>query len=247
MKDGVYEVLKVMEKTPIHLKEHVRRFRESLKKKDIKLAESDQEIMERTHQFIKDSQKSKSIIRWVATKDGKGKGGFLTMDEIVLREPNERERQEGIRVKTLQKERKNPTVKNISQSYKHLLEEPEYQGIFELLLYDREGFIREGTRSNAFFLIGHALHTAPAQSVLPGITRTHVMAICRRLGVKVVEDFVSVRDLAQVTGAFLTGTAINVLKIRQIDDRILPESPALLDTLMKEYDKDLQKEIEGLE
>lgn len=79
------------------------------------------------------------------------------------------------------------------------------EGYDEILMVDEEGLVREGGITNVFFVSGDGLVT-PASGVLPGIARELVIRACAALGVKCELREVSVDELADFDGMFMTNS-----------------------------------------
>lgn len=69
-----------------------------------------------------------------------------------------------------------------------------------------------------FFVKEKKIYTAPKGAVLLGITRQHIMEVCKELNIEVVEENIHVDDLQTLNGAFMSGTSVNVLPISTIDN-----------------------------
>ncbi len=102
---------------------------------------------------------------------------------------------------------------------------------------NREGRITEGSRSNVFFVKDGCFVTAPAEEVLPGITRQKVIELLAGSGYALKEHSLSAAELPQVQAAFLTGTSPKILPIRSIGDLTLPVDNAGVAYLQNEYNK----------
>lgn len=96
--------------------------------------------------------------------------------------------------------------------------EARNRGYDEALLLDMNGFVAEGPGANFFFEKNGALFTAPAGSILRGITRNTIIELAREAGIVVTEKFFTPAELAGATGAFFTGTAAEVVGIAAIDE-----------------------------
>lgn len=94
------------------------------------------------------------------------------------------------------------------------------KGYDEALLLDMNGFVAEGPGSNFFYEKGGELYTAPAGSILKGITRATVIALAREAGIRVHEKFFRPEELQEAEGAFLTGTAAEVVGVSSIDSHV---------------------------
>ncbi|MCW8863048.1 MAG: aminotransferase class IV, partial [Rhodospirillales bacterium] len=92
-------------------------------------------------------------------------------------------------------------------------------GAYEAWMVDGEGFVTEGTSSNAWIvndrkeLVTRNLSNA----ILPGITRQAVSEIARREGVVMVERPFTVKEAQEAVEAFLTSTTSFVRPVSDID------------------------------
>lgn len=73
-------------------------------------------------------------------------------------------------------------------------------------MLDVDGFVSETNATNLFMVKEGAVATPTADSCLPGITRATVMALCKDLGLQVVERRVSLAELHAADEVFTTGT-----------------------------------------
>lgn len=94
------------------------------------------------------------------------------------------------------------------------------KGYDEALLLDMNGFVAEGPGSNFFFEKNGELHTAPSGSILSGITRNTIIDLAREAGITVNERFFLPEELKTAEGAFLTGTAAEVVGVSSIGDHV---------------------------
>jgi branched-chain amino acid aminotransferase len=78
--------------------------------------------------------------------------------------------------------------------------------------------ITEGSRSNIFFVKGEILVTAPDNLILNGITRKHILEICRNNYIPVELRCVDAGDISEYDSVFMTGTSPMVLPFNRIDD-----------------------------
>lgn len=116
-------------------------------------------------------------------------------------------------------------------------QEAKDKGYDEALLLDVDGFVAEGPGANIFFEKDGVLHTPQLGSILPGITRATVLEICNELGIGVVERRISPEEIKGVDGAFMCGTAAEVIGIESLDDVAFtrPWKETLGATIQKAY------------
>lgn len=94
------------------------------------------------------------------------------------------------------------------------------QGAFEAWMMDEQGFITEGSASNAWIINkDHELITRQRdQSILSGITRRAVLELVERENLKLIERPFSRQEAQEATEAFITACSITVMPVVKIDD-----------------------------
>lgn len=96
-------------------------------------------------------------------------------------------------------------------------------GAEEALLLDNEGYVAEGSGENIFIVRNGELHTPELTSCLAGITRATIMDFAKDLGLVVKERRITRDEVYIAEEAFFTGTAAEVLPIRELDGRQIGE------------------------
>ena len=97
-------------------------------------------------------------------------------------------------------------------------------GYDEAVMLNRHGFVSQGSGENIFAVRGGRLCTPPlSDGVLEGITRDTVMRIAASLDIEVREQSLTRSDLYVADEAFFSGTAAEVVPIREIDDHRIGE------------------------
>jgi len=96
----------------------------------------------------------------------------------------------------------------------------------EVLLRGRNGEALESTRANLFAVVGRALYTAPAHTVLPGVARQLVLEIARAGRIFTLECAASALELADASELFLTNAVRGVRPVASLDGRVLPHPAA---------------------
>ena len=92
-------------------------------------------------------------------------------------------------------------------------------GCDEALLLDNEGYVAEGSGENIFIVRDGLLHTPELTSCLDGITRDTVFHLAREADLEIVERRITRDEVYICDEAFFTGTAAEVLPIRELDGR----------------------------
>jgi branched-chain amino acid aminotransferase len=95
-------------------------------------------------------------------------------------------------------------------------------GYEEAILLDDRGQVCEGTGENIFIVWeGRIVTPPPAASILDGITRKSAIQIARDLGIEVIERDVARAELYLADEVFMTGTAAELVPVREIDDHMI--------------------------
>jgi branched-chain amino acid aminotransferase len=92
-------------------------------------------------------------------------------------------------------------------------------GYDEAILLDDKGHVCEGSGENLYVIADGTIVTPPqTASILDGITRRSVIEIARDLGHPVLERDVARAELYLADEVFCSGTAAEIVPIRQVDD-----------------------------
>lgn len=114
------------------------------------------------------------------------------------------------------------TAKSTGQYLNSILavRDAEARGFDEAILLDMHGNLAEGAVENLFLVRGNKLLTNDEHSsILLGITRASVIEIARHLGYAVEIGTLTLDDLLGADEVFLTGTAIEIVPVAEVDGR----------------------------
>ncbi len=116
----------------------------------------------------------------------------------------------------------------------------EAKGYSDALMLDYRGRIAEATGANIFLVQEGVLHTPVPDCILDGITRRTVIALAKDCGYQVIERPIMPEELARTQEVFITGTAVEVTPVAEIDDfRFTPGE--ITKRLMEAYDALVQQ------
>lgn len=213
---AVYEVVKVVQGVPLFLEEHMERMRNSGHASGIALRKEDREILDEISTLVERNECPETNAKLVCARVGEEEI-FLTY-LIATEDPGPQGLSLGVHTILLRAERKDPHVKRVSSSFRDRVRDAmDKAGAYETLLVDGDGFITEGVRSNLFFVKGGNLCTPPSERVLLGVTRRHVVQICKTSGIEIREERLHRGEVEGIEAAFLTGTTVDVMPIGTIE------------------------------
>ena len=99
---------------------------------------------------------------------------------------------------------------------KHIAEK---NGFDDSLMLDSNGYVAESTGANIFLVKNNKLYTPVADCFLNGITRQTVIDLARKNNINVTEKRIYPKELFNADEIFLTGTAVEITPISQIDKK----------------------------
>lgn len=90
--------------------------------------------------------------------------------------------------------------------------------LLEVIMLNLEGSVTEGSGDNLFVVSGGRLHTPPSGAgILEGVTRRFVMdTLAPAEGIEVIERDLTLDDVTGADELFLTGTAAEMIAVREI-------------------------------
>ncbi len=89
---------------------------------------------------------------------------------------------------------------------------------YEAFFLTADKLVLEGAVTNIFIILNRAVYTPSlSQNILPGVTRSAVVDLCRENDIKIREKKLHYRDLINAEEVFLTNSVIEVLPVKKID------------------------------
>ena len=225
--DGVYDAMFTIDRVPLQLDDHLRRFYRSAKRIDIDIPMDFDALRAMVLDFCRKVDSPDQMVYVQATR-GVGMRGhayrfagdkpslwvFVKPDYL---DPMDRD----YRCITMEDTRYfHCDIKTInllpSVIYTQRAEEA---GCDETILHRGER-VTECAHSNVHILKDGVLRTAPCDNlILPGITRAHRIAQCREMGIPVVEEPFTVQELMAADEVFFTSASALCCRGTEIDGR----------------------------
>lgn len=252
--DGVFEGIRAYSGRVFRLSEHIERLFDSAKAILLTIPHTPAEMEQIVLETCRKSEIRDGYIRLVVTRGV----GDLGLNPNKCPRPTvfciatgisiypERVYREGLKVVTAATQRigpaaLSPAIKSLNYLNQVLARiEGNLAGADELIVLNHEGHVAECTADNIFVVKKGRLLTPPVSAgALGGITRRAVMEIARELGMPAEEVNLTRYDLWVADEVFLTGTAAEVVPVREIDGRVIGAGtigPVTADILRKFHD-----------
>ncbi len=109
-------------------------------------------------------------------------------------------------------------------------------GYDEAIMLDAVGHVCEGSGENLFLVRDGVLYTPfPTDGVLEGITRDTVLRIAADEGIEARERTLARSDLVIADELFFTGTAAEIVPVREVDDHAIGEPGPVTRRMQQRY------------
>ncbi|WP_248927378.1 branched-chain-amino-acid transaminase [Paenibacillus hamazuiensis] len=138
----------------------------------------------------------------------------------------------------------NPKIKSLNYLNNILTKiQANLAGVGEAIMLNSQGYVAEGSSDNIFIVKRGVVYTPPCYcGALEGITRAAIMEICGRVGYTIKEEPFTLHDVYVADEVFFTGTAAEVIAVREVDARIIGTGKAgpITTHLLQEFRKIVQ-------
>jgi len=253
--DGVFEGIRAYNGIVFKLREHIDRLYQSAKAIMLEIPLEKEEMIKAVLETLRKNNLKDAYIRLVVTR-GKGDLGLdprkcskptiIIIAEPTIKLVKEEAKEKGITT-LISWVRRDPVdgtsheVKSLNYLNSILAKiEANNAGVDEAIMLTKEGYVSEGVGENIFIVKNGKIFTPPsAAGILPGITREVIIELAKKLGFEVLEKNITPYELFTADEAFFTGTAAEILPIREINKRkIGKEIPGeVTKILMKKFEE----------
>lgn len=252
--DGIYEVIGVYNKKSFRMKEHLERLERSAKNLQITLPysmeELDQkleELRERNH--FENGWIYVQITRGVAPRNHpfptpSPEPKLIGYTKEVSR-PSKESYENGVdAILTKDIRWLRCDIKSVNLLPNVLAKQEAIEkNCFEAILYREGGFVTEGSGTNVFMVKDNKIYTHPSNNyILNGITRQAVLELCKELEFEVIQERFDQDFLLQADEVFITGTYIDIVPIKKIDDKVIGKPGPITNMLRQRLQIKIEQE-----
>ena len=221
---SIFDFFRVREGVPIFLEDHLDRFEKSAQYLKLKIPVSRKVLIENIQHLIHKNGLKEASIRLLLT------GGYST-DGISSQKPNliimEHEFKaydpkvfsQGVRLLLHSFLRETPKIKTTNYLNLSLLVNTLKEKNAMEVLYYKKNKISECARSNFFIVKNNTIFT-PKKKILKGITRKNIIRVAKN-NFPLIQQNIKLKDLTDVTEAFISSTTKGIMPVIQIGDQII--------------------------
>jgi D-alanine transaminase len=229
--DGIYEVVRVYDKKPFMIEEHLDRFEHSAEAILLKLPYTREQLKEIISQGIERSEEDHVDVYFQVTRGIAPRLHFFPDVPAVFsmivkpsRQIDPVKKQNGVSVTLLDDERwSNCYIKSLNLLPNVLAKQIAVNKGSEEAILVKNGYVTEGSSSNIFVIKNNTLYTTPAtKGILHGITRKAVFKLAEKHNISIKEENFTPDFLKSADEAFITSTTAEILPIHTVDETALP-------------------------
>lgn len=234
--DGVFEGIRVYNGNIFRLDPHLKRLFESAQSIMLRIPYTKEEMTQLIVETVRKNELQSAYIRVVVSR-GKGNLGLdpsscshpnvIIIAEELTMYPKEFY-ENGIKIASVASRRNRPDVlspqiKSLNYLNNILVKlEANQAGVQEALMLNDQGYVTEGSADNIFIVKNNCIYTPPVYlGALEGITRNAIIDVARSKGYEVKEAPFGRHDVYVADEVFLTGTAVEVIAVIDVDGRTI--------------------------
>ncbi|CAM3946908.1 branched-chain-amino-acid transaminase [Alkalicoccus chagannorensis] len=259
--DGVFEGIRAYSGNIFKLDEHISRLYDSAQSIMLTIPYTKEEMQQIIVETIRRNKLDSAYIRVVVSRGA----GNLGLDPSNCSRPNviviaeklalfpAELYERGLKMGSVASRRNrpdvlSPQVKSLNYLNNVLVKlEANQAGVDEALMLNDQGYVTEGSADNIFIVKNGRIITPPVYlGALEGITRNAIIDIADGLGYSVSETPFTRHDVYTADEVFLTGTAVEVIAVVDVDGRTVADGQpgAVTNHLLREFRKVV--EIDGI-
>ncbi|MDG0871735.1 branched-chain-amino-acid transaminase [Paenibacillus thiaminolyticus] len=239
--DGIFEGIRVYSGNIFKCREHLERLYDSAKSIMLDIPLPLEEMQDAMVETIRRNELRDGYIRLIVSR-GAGNLGLdprrcpqasviIIVEQLAIY-PEEAYRN-GLRTVSVSQRRNipdalNPKIKSLNYLNNILVKiQANLADVGEAIMLNAQGYVAEGSSDNIFVIKKGVVYTPPCYlGALEGITRAAIMELCGKLGYTLKEEPFTLHDVYVADEVFFTGTAAEVIAVREVDGRIIGSGQA---------------------
>jgi branched-chain amino acid aminotransferase len=250
--DGIFEGIRLYNENIFKLREHLDRLYDSAKSIMLEIPLSYEEMQEAVAETLRKNNLKNGYIRLVVSR-GPGdlgldprrspKANVIIIAEQLAIYPEEAY-VNGLKTISVSPRRNlpdalNPKIKSLNYLNNILVKiQSNLAGVGEAIMLNSQGYVAEGSSDNIFIVKRGVVFTPPCYcGALEGITRLAIIELCAKYGIPLKEEPFTLHDVYVADEVFFTGTAAEVIAVREVDGRTIGGGKAgpVTTRLLKEF------------
>lgn len=252
--DGIFEGIRIYDGNIFKCKEHLDRLYDSAKSIMLDIPLSYDEMQAALVETIRRNELRDGYIRLVVSR-GPGNLGLdpkrcpaawviIIVEQLAIY--SEEAYKNGLVSVSVSQRRNipdalNPKIKSLNYLNNILVKiQANLAGVGEAIMLNAQGYVAEGSSDNIFIIKNGIVYTPPTWvGALEGVTRGAIIELCGKLGYTLKEQPFTLHDVYVADEVFFTGTAAEVIAVREVDGRTIGAGKAgpITTHLLEEFRK----------
>lgn len=239
--DGIFEGIRIYNGNVFKCKEHLDRLYDSAKSIMLNIPLTYEEMQDALVETLRKNELRDGYIRLIVSR-GAGDLGLdpnrcpkatvvIIVEQLAIY--SEEAYRTGLKTVSVSTRRNipdalNPKIKSLNYLNNILVKiQSNLAGAGEAIMMNAQGYVTEGSGDNIFIVKNGVITTPPCYlGALDGITRQAIIELCHKQGYTLKEEPFTMHDVYVADEVFLTGTAAEVIAVREADGRIIGEGHA---------------------
>jgi branched-chain amino acid aminotransferase len=252
--DGIFEGIRIYQGNIFKCKEHLERLYDSAKSIMLNIPLSMEDMQQVLIETIRRNELQNGYIRLVVSR-GPGDLGLdprrspkaniiVIVEQLAIY--SEEAYTNGLRTVSVSTRRNvpdalNPKIKSLNYLNNILVKiQANLADVGEAIMLNSQGYVAEGSSDNIFIIKRGTVYTPPCYcGALEGITRAAIIELCQKVGYPIKEEPFTLHDVYVADEVFFTGTAAEVIAVREVDGRTIGQGKAgpITTHLLQEFRK----------
>ncbi|MBQ9321942.1 MAG: aminotransferase class IV [Eubacterium sp.] len=223
--DGVYDATCAINHVPMHFEDHIDRIYRSAGMIDIEIPMPKEEMRGILQDLVNRSENKSVMLYWQVTRGVGIRNHDFTgaqsapslwafVKPVKMRDPY------GVYKCVTMEDRRffYCNIKTIDLLPSVLAAEKARKAGCDETIFHRGERVTECAHSNVHIIKDGTLHTAPLDDlILPGITRKHILEICRKQGIPVAEEPFTMKELMEADEVFFSSSSAVTSRVNEVE------------------------------
>lgn len=220
---GIFDFLRVQNGRPLFLEDHLDRFFNSASIMHMKIKQDRNEMKRIIKELVAKNNFPYSGLKMVVAGGESPDGYSIVTPHVILIQtpittpPLLSLSEKGFFMCSHDYQRQFPEVKTVDYLMGIWLTPWLTEQGGDDILYHHNGLVRECPRANIFMVSKDNVLITPAEKILKGVTRKHIIAVARELGIVVEERDVTLQEFYEAKEVFQSSSTKRILPVYRLD------------------------------
>ena len=234
---GVYETIKLRNNILYFLPQHIDRLLHSAKQIGLSHTYTADRVEQAIVAIVRKVEEQSCNIKIVLYGGKTPEMSQLFIIPSAPLYPDRKWYRDGVSLISFEHERWMPQAKTLNMLPSYVMyKKAKEQNCYDALLYDKQGNMLEGTRTNVFLIKGTNIISPPKSNVLEGVTMMTLEKVIQHTEYRIEYTDVPMSKIWEYDGMFISSTSTKIMPVKQIDGKAYLAISKELLALIELYD-----------